>query len=99
MKLLPLIIFFIIHINLAAETFINPLTDVCWECLFPITVSGVNVFPGEQDLSKHSTRVCTCPGVPPKAGIPLTYWEPLRMVDVYPSCIQANRSWWYSSRK
>src|ERR1700722_11139743 len=68
--------------TLQADTIVNPITDVCWECLFPITVSGVNVFPGTQDLSSHHTRICACSGTPPKLGIPLTFWEPMRLVDV-----------------
>lgn len=63
-------------------TWINPFTDVCWECLFPITVSGINVTPGHQDFTKHRKTVCTCAGTPPKVGIPLTFWEPTRLVDV-----------------
>lgn len=62
--------------------FINPLTDVCWECLFPMTVSGVNVTPKSKDQASYDTRFCICPGIPPKVGIPLTYWEPLYLVDV-----------------
>lgn len=62
--------------------FINPITDVCWGCLFPITVSGVNVTPQYKDQTKYGTRFCICPGVPPKIGVPLTFWEPLYLVDV-----------------
>lgn len=62
--------------------FPNPLSDVCWECLFPITCSGVNVTPGYSDLSQHSAAVCVCAGTPPKAGIPITFWEPTKLVDV-----------------
>ncbi|CAF24158.1 TraU family protein [Candidatus Protochlamydia amoebophila] len=60
----------------------NPFTDVCWECVFPLTVSGVSVTPGHPDLSKSNKRICTCAGVPPRVGIPLTFWEPLNLVDV-----------------
>jgi conjugal transfer pilus assembly protein TraU len=63
-------------------TFVNPLTDVCWECLFPITVSGINVTPRFSDLNNHSTAICTCAGIPPKVGIPITFWEPTKIVDV-----------------
>lgn len=71
------------HVNLLfGNSLINPLTDICWECLFPITVSGVNLFSNVKDLSSHNKRICTCPGIPPKVGIPLTFWEPLRIVDV-----------------
>lgn len=62
--------------------FINPITDVCWECVFPFTVSGVNVTPKHKDLADHNTVVCVCPGLPPKVGIPITFWEPTRLVDV-----------------
>ena len=62
--------------------FINPITDVCWECLFPITLSGMNITPGHSDLSSHTKAVCVCPGIPPKVGVPLTFWEPSRLVDV-----------------
>lgn len=62
--------------------FINPFSDVCWECLFPITVAGVNVTPNKQDQTSYSTRFCICGGTPPKIGIPLTFWEPLYLVDV-----------------
>ena len=63
-------------------TWVNPFTDICWECLFPITVSGINVTPDHQDFTKHRKTVCTCAGTPPKIGIPLTFWEPTRLVDV-----------------
>lgn len=61
---------------------LNPFTDVCWECLFPITVSGVNVTPVYHESVKHRKKVCVCAGTPPKVGIPLTFWEPTRLVDV-----------------
>lgn len=72
------------RISLQADvgTWVNPFTDVCWECLFPITVSGINVTPGHQDFTKHKKTICTCAGTPPKMGIPLTFWEPIRLVDV-----------------
>ncbi|CUI18201.1 Type IV conjugative transfer system protein TraU (plasmid) [Candidatus Protochlamydia naegleriophila] len=63
-------------------TLMNPFTDVCWECLFPITVSSVNVTPSYQDQAEYSKYVCFCSGKPPKAGIPLSFWEPTRLVDV-----------------
>lgn len=65
----------------AEGRFVNPVTDVCWSCLFPITISGVQVSPGE-DLADHTTVVCACAGTPPKVGIPVAFWEPSRMVDV-----------------
>lgn len=61
---------------------INPITDVCWDCLFPMTISGVNVTPGEKDLTKYNKALCFCSGTPPKAGLPMSFWEPRYLVDV-----------------
>ena len=61
---------------------INPITDICWECIFPITLSGINVMPNTKDFATYNTLVCRCPGVPPKIGVPITFWEPARMIDV-----------------
>lgn len=63
-------------------TWVNPFTDICWECLFPITVSGINVTVGHRDLTEHGKTICACAGTPPKIGIPLAFWEPTRLVDV-----------------
>lgn len=73
---------FLPHCLHAGGKFINPITDVCWECLFPITVSGINVTPGHQDQTSYTEKFCFCAGNPPKAGIPITFWEPGRLVDV-----------------
>jgi conjugal transfer pilus assembly protein TraU len=61
---------------------LNPISDVCWECVFPITVSGVNITPGHKDNSDSKTPFCFCSGLPPKAGVPISFWEPSRLVDV-----------------
>jgi conjugal transfer pilus assembly protein TraU len=84
MKWVLFLIAIFLMINLPANEgkFMNPFTDVCWECVFPITVSGVNVTPGHDEPSKSKLHVCTCSGVPPRVGIPLSFWEPLYLVDV-----------------
>ena len=61
---------------------VNPITDVCWECIFPITISGVNVTPGYSEQSNYKKRFCVGPGIPPKAGLPISFWEAAAMVDV-----------------
>lgn len=50
--------------------------------MFPITVGGVNVTPGHKDFVRSTSTVCACAGMPPKAGIPLSFWEPISLVDV-----------------
>jgi len=62
--------------------FINPFTDVCWSCLFPITISSASINWGHQDYEKYNKIICACPGLPPTIGIPITFWEPTRLVDV-----------------
>tara|TARA_Y100000588_G_scaffold269153_1_gene284473 strand:+ start:2419 stop:3408 length:990 start_codon:yes stop_codon:yes gene_type:complete len=61
---------------------INPFTDVCWECVFPFTVSGVNVSGGYSDYTTYNQALCFCGGFPPKAGIPLSFWSPEILIDV-----------------
>jgi conjugal transfer pilus assembly protein TraU len=61
---------------------INPITDICWKCVFPIHVAGMNTTPGYHDSAKYQDRLCFCAGFPPKAGIPVAFWEPTHMVEV-----------------
>ena len=70
--------------------FINPMTDINWDCLFPITIGGKNVTPEKKDYEKYGDPpVCCCPGIPPKFGIKVTFFEPTRLVDVtrVPYCL------------
>ena len=63
--------------------FVNPVTDVCWSCLFPLSIGPVRVnMGGREDTSNPSMIPCVCEGVPPRLGIPLGFWEPARLVDV-----------------
>lgn len=66
--------------------FVNPVTDVCWKCLFPITIAGVKVMSSTMaDTSSPRNILCFCPRplIPvPMPGIPVGFWEPARLVDV-----------------
>lgn len=66
--------------------FINPVSDVCWKCIFPITIMGMKVQGGGgPDTSSPKSPLCVCkrPPLPvPIPGIPLSFWEPVRLVDV-----------------
>ncbi len=66
--------------------FVNPITDICWSCLFPISIGPVKVNTGgRQDTPNPSQIPCFCPRPPspvPVPGIPLGFWEPARLVDV-----------------
>jgi conjugal transfer pilus assembly protein TraU len=66
--------------------FVNPITDICWSCLFPITIGPVNLNrSGREDTHNPSQIPCFCPRPPlpvPVPGIPVGFWEPARLVDV-----------------
>lgn len=65
--------------------FVNPITDICWSCLFPITVGGLRVSSAGEDTENPRTLICQCPmSIPPwvRIGIPVSFWEPVRLVDV-----------------
>src|SRR4051794_9880951 len=65
--------------------FVNPLTDVCWQCLFPMTLSGLEIGRGENNNAHSKNLLCACPRPPipiPVPGIPVSFWEPVRLVEV-----------------
>lgn len=65
---------------------VNPITDVCWKCLFPIRIAGVKIVGSNMpDEGSPREPICFCkrPGIPvPVPGIPISFWEPVRLVDV-----------------
>ena len=88
-KLLLLIITTIIISNAAnakkcTGQFVNPITDINWSCMFPITIGSMEIVGSDlADTENPSSPVCICP----KFGIPVPgivggYWEPARLVDV-----------------
>lgn len=64
---------------------INPITDVQWQNMFPISIGGVVKFGnlGQPDVNDAPTSpVCTCnTGTIPKVGISVSFWEPARLID------------------
>lgn len=66
--------------------FVNPLTDICWSCLFPISIGPVKVNTGGREDTPNPAQIpCLCPRPPipvPVPGIPIGFWEPVRLVDV-----------------
>ncbi len=62
--------------------FANPITDICWSCLFPLTIGSIGIVSdGQPDIGNPSSPVCYCNN-PPRLGISIGFWEPVRMVDV-----------------
>lgn len=63
---------------------LNPVTDVCWSCIFPITLGGIPLVKGgREDTNNPKRLVCTCmKGIIPQVGVPISFWEPYRVVEV-----------------
>ena len=63
--------------------FFNPITDVEWSGIFPIKVAGAAV--GKSGLKEPSDPadkvVCYCPNPLPRVGIPLSFWDPSRLIE------------------
>ena len=68
--------------------FVNPITDICWSCLLPISVGPVSIgsgnTPAKRDIKNPASPICACSkGVQPvMPGISLGFWDPARMVDI-----------------
>lgn len=63
---------------------LNPITEVCWKCLFPLSIAGMRIADPMKDLATEEVikkPFCTCSS-PPRVGIPIGFWEPARVVDV-----------------
>lgn len=68
--------------------FMNPITDICWSCVFPLTIAGARIWSEDQeDTPNPSTAVCAC-STPPRVGVSVGFWEPVRMVEAvrHPWC-------------
>jgi len=65
--------------------FIDPMKDICWSCLFPLTIGNTAVAqgPDEVDTDNPSNPSCICwKGIKPKVGVTLGFWEPARLVEI-----------------
>ncbi|WP_158972265.1 conjugal transfer pilus assembly protein TraU [Chachezhania sediminis] len=63
--------------------FLNPITEICWDCIFPISIGGISLGGnGRPDTANPGSPLCLCPGLPPRIGLSIGLWEPSRLVDV-----------------
>ncbi len=88
-----LILFFKIGLaQTCTGKFINPITDIAWQGIFPITFGSVLKVGNGLDTPNPGSPVCICPPtntVPiPRVGLTLGFWEPARLIDVtkVPGC-------------
>lgn len=64
--------------------FINPISDICWECIFPISIGGFSIDFGQEDIENPGSPICVCPtAVPPwfRIGLEIGFWEPSRLIE------------------
>ncbi len=64
-------------------TFINPITDISWRCIFPMRIGGVvSLGSGEETPSSYDSPVCVCRAGPiATIGLKTSFWEPKRIID------------------
>jgi conjugal transfer pilus assembly protein TraU len=66
--------------------FVNVISDIAWDCIFPITIMGVPIDEGDHPPDDTNSEIeCQCPGKrfpnDPGLGFMVGFWEPARMVD------------------
>lgn len=72
--------------------FPNLITDVCYDCMFPISLAGnlisIGVSGDDYDSGAGASPVCACVSNL-SVGTPMSFWEPTFMVDVTnkPGCM------------
>ncbi|MDX1924143.1 MAG: conjugal transfer pilus assembly protein TraU [Rickettsiaceae bacterium] len=70
-----------------AGKMINPITDICWSCLLPISIGNIKVAKGSgvknRDTNNPSNPLCLCTkNNIPIPGVSIGFSEPVRLVDV-----------------
>lgn len=65
---------------------LNPITDICWSCIFPITVGSVPIAGSSKfkDTPNPSVPICLCSrdNIPLMPGIAVGFWEPIRLIEI-----------------
>ena len=62
-------------------TFVNPVADVCWQCIFPVKIGGITLkrHPDLPDTTDPSdSPVCIC-GI--RFGVTSTFWQPASIIE------------------
>lgn len=69
-------------------SFPDPITDVCWLCMFPMRVGPAPIeAPPQRDpvTDVPPPLLCACPAPPPtfiRPGVGISFWEPARVAEV-----------------
>jgi conjugal transfer pilus assembly protein TraU len=63
--------------------FVNPITDICWSCLFPLSIGSLTIWPSDKpDTDNPALPICACANPIPRIGVAVGFWEPVRLADV-----------------
>ncbi|MCF6768394.1 conjugal transfer pilus assembly protein TraU [Thiotrichales bacterium 19S11-10] len=68
--------------------FINPITDISWDSIFPLTIGATPVVPsplGLPDTENPVMPIVVCQMPPPifeRIGMTMGYWEPYALTDI-----------------
>jgi len=67
--------------------YVNPISDICWSCLMPISIGDFNIGKGgkpkKRDTKNPSSPLCMCTKANiPTPGISIGFWEPTRLIDI-----------------
>lgn len=64
--------------------FVNPITDVCWRCLFPLSIGNMKIVSSHLPDTENASSpigVCQAPtGL--RVGLNIGLWQPLALTDV-----------------
>jgi len=58
----------------------DPITDICWNCIFPVSMGGIVIFGSDIDSPPDniSSPICLCGKT---LGISTSFWEPARIIE------------------
>lgn len=70
--------------SLCTGHFVNPITDIDWDALFPITIGSTDVVSSDlPDTKNPSSPLCLCQAsIGWRVGVSFGYWEPFALADV-----------------
>lgn len=64
--------------------FVNPIKDVCWRCLFPLSIGKAQVVHSSlPDTENASSPIGVCPAsIGVRIGLNIGFWEPFALTDI-----------------
>lgn len=71
------------------------ITDICWSCLFPITVASAPISSSGDGIvpaGSATDNLCFCDTAgPPSPGVKMSMWEPAKLIEISraPGCFAA----------